>query len=91
MLQMSASRLLLCPLGRHKRALHTPLPHCLSLRARTLFSETGVWEKDYRVETRRGVERWWRPRIQEQWRRDTLQEVSRPPNPIQIKQNKKNR
>ncbi|XP_067094901.1 LOW QUALITY PROTEIN: leucine--tRNA ligase, mitochondrial-like [Osmerus mordax] len=82
-MQMSASRLLLCPLGRHGRALHTPLPHFLSpaphflsLRARTLFSETGVWERDYRVETRRGVERWWRPRIQEQWRRDTLQETS---------------
>lgn len=39
---------------------------------RTLFSETGVWEKDYRTDTRRRVEEWWHPRIMEQWRKDAL-------------------
>ncbi|CAL8355031.1 unnamed protein product [Arctogadus glacialis] len=42
--------------------------------ARTLFSETGLWEKDYRAETRRKVEQWWHPRIMEQWRSDLPQE-----------------
>ncbi|CAL8249668.1 unnamed protein product [Boreogadus saida] len=42
--------------------------------ARTLFSETGLWEKDYRAETRRKVEQWWHPRIMEQWRTDLPQE-----------------
>ncbi|XP_061531144.1 probable leucine--tRNA ligase, mitochondrial isoform X1 [Phycodurus eques] len=39
---------------------------------RTLFSETGVWEKDYRAETRCRVEQWWHPRIMAQWRKDSL-------------------
>uniref|UniRef100_A0A8C5GGF4 leucine--tRNA ligase n=1 Tax=Gouania willdenowi TaxID=441366 RepID=A0A8C5GGF4_GOUWI len=37
---------------------------------RTLFSETGVWEKEYRPETRRRVERWWHQRIKAQWQKD---------------------
>ncbi|XP_054638261.1 probable leucine--tRNA ligase, mitochondrial isoform X2 [Dunckerocampus dactyliophorus] len=41
---------------------------------RTLFSETGVWEKDYRTATRRRVEEWWHPRIMAQWRTDTLED-----------------
>jgi len=47
----------------------------LSPSFRTLFSETGVWEKDYRSETRQRVEEWWHPRIMEQWRKDALEEV----------------
>ncbi|KAJ8288261.1 hypothetical protein COCON_G00009200 [Conger conger] len=50
-----------------------PTCHLQSL-CRTLFSKTGVWEKDYRVETRQKVEQWWSPRIKEQWRRDTQKE-----------------
>uniref|UniRef100_A0A4W5R6K5 leucine--tRNA ligase n=1 Tax=Hucho hucho TaxID=62062 RepID=A0A4W5R6K5_9TELE len=34
--------------------------------ARTLFSETGVWDRDYKADTRRRVEQWWHPRIMEQ-------------------------
>uniref|UniRef100_A0A3B3BWU4 leucine--tRNA ligase n=1 Tax=Oryzias melastigma TaxID=30732 RepID=A0A3B3BWU4_ORYME len=41
---------------------------------RTLFSETGVWDKDYRSETRRRVERWWHPRVMAQWQKDALEE-----------------
>uniref|UniRef100_A0A8C2XHT4 leucine--tRNA ligase n=1 Tax=Cyclopterus lumpus TaxID=8103 RepID=A0A8C2XHT4_CYCLU len=37
---------------------------------RSLFSETGVWEKDYKTETRRRVEEWWHPRIMAQWGKD---------------------
>ncbi|KAM9724515.1 leucine--tRNA ligase, mitochondrial [Menidia menidia] len=48
----------------------------LSPSIRTLFSETGVWEKDYRSDTRRRVEEWWHPRIMEHWRRDALEENS---------------
>ncbi|XP_051921695.1 probable leucine--tRNA ligase, mitochondrial [Hippocampus zosterae] len=40
---------------------------------RTLFSETGVWEKDYRTETRCRVEQWWHPRIMAQWQKDSLE------------------
>ncbi|KAG7469878.1 hypothetical protein MATL_G00133430 [Megalops atlanticus] len=55
------------------------LAPALHLRAccRTLFSETGVWEKDYRAETRRKVEQWWHPRIKESWRNDTQEGDSR--------------
>uniref|UniRef100_A0A8C7FHA3 leucine--tRNA ligase n=1 Tax=Oncorhynchus kisutch TaxID=8019 RepID=A0A8C7FHA3_ONCKI len=63
-------------LGRPRsRADRAPLPHLLSPcprhGARTLFSETGVWDWNYKADTRRRVEQWWHPRIMEQWRRDT--------------------
>lgn len=79
---MPVCRLVLCPLGlarlgRHQGARPTPLPHLLT--ARTLFSETGVWERDYRAETRRRVEQWWHSRIMEQWRKDTQVESSLKP------------
>nr|XP_029537501.1 probable leucine--tRNA ligase, mitochondrial [Oncorhynchus nerka] len=65
------------PRSRADRAL---LPHLLSPcprhGARTLFSETGVWDWNYKADTRRRVEQWWHPRIMEQWRRDTLEESS---------------
>uniref|UniRef100_A0A4W5RHH2 Leucyl-tRNA synthetase 2, mitochondrial n=1 Tax=Hucho hucho TaxID=62062 RepID=A0A4W5RHH2_9TELE len=42
-----------------------PLPHLLSpcprAGARNLFSETGVWDRDYKADTRRRVEHWWHP------------------------------
>uniref|UniRef100_A0A674AZD5 leucine--tRNA ligase n=1 Tax=Salmo trutta TaxID=8032 RepID=A0A674AZD5_SALTR len=82
---MAAYRVSLCPhgsglfrlgLGRPRsRADRAPLPRLLSPcprdGARTLFSETGVWDRDYKADTRRRVEQWWHPRIMEQWRRDT--------------------
>lgn len=52
----------------------SPVPHLLSPCNRTLYSETGVWEKDYRTETRRRVEEWWHPRIMAQWQKDTTAE-----------------
>ncbi|XP_029599375.1 leucine--tRNA ligase, mitochondrial [Salmo trutta] len=90
-MQMAAYRVSLCPhgsglfrlgLGRPRsRADRAPLPRLLSPcprdGARTLFSETGVWDRDYKADTRRRVEQWWHPRIMEQWRRDTLEESSR--------------
>uniref|UniRef100_A0A8C6T5K6 leucine--tRNA ligase n=1 Tax=Neogobius melanostomus TaxID=47308 RepID=A0A8C6T5K6_9GOBI len=48
----------------------------LSRVTRTLFSQTGVWDKDYRPEIRQKVEQWWHPRIMEQWRKDSLEEGS---------------
>lgn len=57
-------------------ALLSPVPRLLSPSNRTLFSETGVWEKDYRTETRRRVEEWWHPRIMAQWRKDAMEEGS---------------
>ncbi|KAM6967529.1 leucine--tRNA ligase, mitochondrial [Aplochiton taeniatus] len=63
-------------LGRLRCALLTPSSHLLSPRLRTLFSETGVWERDYRAETRRNVEQWWHIRIMQQWRRDTQDQSS---------------
>uniref|UniRef100_A0A8C6WLX3 leucine--tRNA ligase n=1 Tax=Neogobius melanostomus TaxID=47308 RepID=A0A8C6WLX3_9GOBI len=50
----------------------------LSRVTRTLFSQTGVWDKDYRPEIRQKVEQWWHPRIMEQWRKDSLEEVLNP-------------
>uniref|UniRef100_A0A8C4DYT9 leucine--tRNA ligase n=1 Tax=Dicentrarchus labrax TaxID=13489 RepID=A0A8C4DYT9_DICLA len=58
----------ICPLFRG--ALLSPVPRLLSPSTRTLFSETGVWEKDYLKETRRRVEEWWHPRIMAQWQKD---------------------
>uniref|UniRef100_A0A671PBM8 leucine--tRNA ligase n=1 Tax=Sinocyclocheilus anshuiensis TaxID=1608454 RepID=A0A671PBM8_9TELE len=40
--------------------------HLIRLSVRGLFSESGVWERDYKAETRRRVEQWWHGRIQEQ-------------------------
>ncbi|KAM9806956.1 leucine--tRNA ligase, mitochondrial isoform 1-T2 [Syngnathus typhle] len=48
----------------------------LSPAIRTLFSETGVWEREYRPETRCRVEQWWHPRIMAQWRKDSQQKDS---------------
>ncbi|XP_057690507.1 probable leucine--tRNA ligase, mitochondrial isoform X2 [Corythoichthys intestinalis] len=45
----------------------------LSPSIRTLFSETGMWEKDYQTETRCKVEQWWHPRIMAQCREDSLE------------------
>uniref|UniRef100_A0A3Q3LIL1 leucine--tRNA ligase n=1 Tax=Labrus bergylta TaxID=56723 RepID=A0A3Q3LIL1_9LABR len=61
-MQASMRTLALCPLGV-ARLGKIPSPRLLSPCIRTLFSETGVWEKDYRTETRRRVEEWWHPRI----------------------------
>uniref|UniRef100_A0AAX7UNG4 leucine--tRNA ligase n=1 Tax=Astatotilapia calliptera TaxID=8154 RepID=A0AAX7UNG4_ASTCA len=73
-MRVSVRRLALYPLFAAQRsgALQSPFLHQISPRSRTLFSETGVWEKDYRTETRRKVEGWWHPRIMAQWRKDVL-------------------
>eukprot|EP00064_Thunnus_orientalis_P007231 superscaffoldBa00000790_g7251 len=80
-MQVSVRKLALYPLGvarsgQIRGALLNPVPRLLSPSSRTLFSETGVWEKDYRTETRRRVEEWWHPRIMAQWRKDALKEGS---------------
>ncbi|KAM9353234.1 leucine--tRNA ligase, mitochondrial [Symphorus nematophorus] len=80
-MQTSVRRLALYPLavarsGQIRGALLSPVPHLLSPSTRTLFSETGVWEKDYQAETRRRVEEWWQPRIMKQWQKDALEEGS---------------
>lgn len=76
-MRVSVRRLALYPLfaAQRRGALLSPFLHQISPRSRTLFSETGVWEKDYRTETRRKVEEWWHPRIMAQWRKDALEEV----------------
>ena len=79
---MSVCSLALHPLarshqvGRLRCVLQRAVPRVRFPGARTLFSETGVWEKDYRAETRRKVEQWWHPRIMEQWKTDMPQEVN---------------
>uniref|UniRef100_A0A8D0CXY1 leucine--tRNA ligase n=1 Tax=Sander lucioperca TaxID=283035 RepID=A0A8D0CXY1_SANLU len=67
-MQVSVRRLALYPLGvarsgQINAALLNPRARLWSPSTRTLFSETGVWEKDYKTETRRRVEEWWHPRI----------------------------
>ncbi|XP_076016960.1 leucine--tRNA ligase, mitochondrial [Genypterus blacodes] len=75
-MQMSVRRLALCPLGAARCGLLRPGPRPLASAARTLFSQTGVWETDYGPETRRRVEKWWHSRIMDQWRKDALTEDS---------------
>uniref|UniRef100_A0A3B5AVR0 leucine--tRNA ligase n=1 Tax=Stegastes partitus TaxID=144197 RepID=A0A3B5AVR0_9TELE len=75
-MQVSVRRLVLFPLcaarpGQSRAALLRPTLRLLSPNTRTLFSDTGVWEKDYRTETRRKVEEWWHPRIMAQWQKDS--------------------
>lgn len=78
-MQGSVRRLAQYPLGvvwsGHVRAaVFGPSPHLLFPSARTLFSETGVWEKVYETGTRCRVEEWWHPRIMAQWR-ESVEEV----------------
>lgn len=79
-MQGSMQRLLLFPLGTARSGRVTapllgPVSWLWRPSARTLFSETGAWDKDYRPETRCRVEEWWHPRIMAQWKKDALQEV----------------
>uniref|UniRef100_A0A8C9VSA9 leucine--tRNA ligase n=1 Tax=Scleropages formosus TaxID=113540 RepID=A0A8C9VSA9_SCLFO len=37
---------------------------CAVVAYRSIYSETGVWEREYKVETRRRVECCWRPQVQ---------------------------
>uniref|UniRef100_A0A3P8V0L5 leucine--tRNA ligase n=1 Tax=Cynoglossus semilaevis TaxID=244447 RepID=A0A3P8V0L5_CYNSE len=73
-MQASVHRLVLYPLaavraGPIRTSLLSPVLRLCSPSSRSLFSDTGVWEKDYRVETRRQVEEWWHPRIKTQWQK----------------------
>uniref|UniRef100_A0A674HMG9 leucine--tRNA ligase n=1 Tax=Taeniopygia guttata TaxID=59729 RepID=A0A674HMG9_TAEGU len=45
---------------------------------RTIYSETGKWEKNYGLETRKRVENWWFPRIKDQFCRISETDKSRP-------------
>ncbi|KAI1885619.1 hypothetical protein AGOR_G00205690 [Albula goreensis] len=65
--------LALARLCRHEGMRFGLARYLLACR-RTLYSETGIWEKDYRVETRCKVEQWWYPRIKDQWRKDAQEE-----------------
>ncbi|NXN06440.1 SYLM protein, partial [Indicator maculatus] len=50
------------------------VPACV----RTIYSETGKWEKSYGLETRKRVENWWLPRIKDQFSRISESDKSRP-------------
>ncbi|XP_021403593.2 leucine--tRNA ligase, mitochondrial isoform X3 [Lonchura striata] len=50
------------------------IPACV----RTIYSETGKWEKNYGLETRKRVENWWFPRIKDQFCRISETDKSRP-------------
>ncbi|XP_041263823.1 probable leucine--tRNA ligase, mitochondrial isoform X1 [Onychostruthus taczanowskii] len=50
------------------------VPACV----RTIYSETGKWEKKYGLETRKRVESWWFPRIKDQFCRISETDKSRP-------------
>ncbi|NXN95169.1 SYLM protein, partial [Rhinopomastus cyanomelas] len=45
---------------------------------RSIYSETGKWEKNYVLETRKRVESWWHPRIKDQFCRISETDKSRP-------------
>ncbi|XP_068616365.1 leucine--tRNA ligase, mitochondrial [Brachionichthys hirsutus] len=79
-MQISMRGLALCQLavaqsGQIKSVLNL-VTRLLSPSTRTLFSETGVWEKDYQTETRCKVEEWWHPRIMAQWQKNAPEEGS---------------
>lgn len=48
------------------------VPACV----RTIYSETGKWERSYGLETRKRVENWWFPRIKDQFCRISETDVS---------------
>ncbi|KAM9309008.1 leucine--tRNA ligase, mitochondrial isoform 2-T2 [Pholidichthys leucotaenia] len=77
-MQVSLRRLVLYPLcaAQCRHALTRPALPLLHPSVRALFSETGVWEKSYQIETRQKVEEWWHPRIMEQWKKEALEEDS---------------
>ncbi|XP_030640342.1 leucine--tRNA ligase, mitochondrial [Chanos chanos] len=80
-MQSAVLRVALCPMGlkgvgRCVGTLFTPGQCPFRASLRSLYSQTGAWERDYRAETRRKVEEWWHPRIKEQWRKDTEDESS---------------
>ncbi|PKU38402.1 hypothetical protein llap_11294 [Limosa lapponica baueri] len=50
------------------------VPACV----RTIYSETGKWEKSYGLETRKRVEKWWLPRIKDQFCKISETDKSRP-------------
>ncbi|KFQ28707.1 hypothetical protein N331_04105, partial [Merops nubicus] len=50
----------------------------LPVPVRTTYSETGKWEKNYGMETRKRVETWWLPRIKDQFCRTSETDKSRP-------------
>ncbi|XP_018610260.1 probable leucine--tRNA ligase, mitochondrial isoform X2 [Scleropages formosus] len=67
-MQLEVYRLLSCHLrlawSLQHRDTALALP-CAVVAYRSIYSETGVWEREYKVETRRRVECCWRPRIKE--------------------------
>ncbi|XP_077432792.1 leucine--tRNA ligase, mitochondrial [Vanacampus margaritifer] len=71
-MKMLRRGMLLYPHGQIRTAFLNLVHRQLSPAIRTLFSETGVWEKDYRAEIRCRVEQWWHPRIMAQWRKEPL-------------------
>ncbi|KAL4657415.1 putative leucine-tRNA ligase, mitochondrial isoform X1 [Arapaima gigas] len=68
-MQVEARQLVMCPLRLAWSSWHTGTTLVPSLRLitarRSIYSETGVWEREYKVETRRKVESWWKPRIKQ--------------------------
>ncbi|XP_065443177.1 leucine--tRNA ligase, mitochondrial isoform X2 [Chrysemys picta bellii] len=44
---------------------------------RSIYSETGKWERDYGLETRKKVEKWWLPRMKEQFCKTSETDKSR--------------
>lgn len=79
-MQTVVKRVSQCPLALVRQGvcsghLLAPVPWFRWSPCRGLYSERGVWEKDYRVETRKKVEQKWHPLIKEQWRRSSREEV----------------
>ncbi|XP_072572298.1 leucine--tRNA ligase, mitochondrial [Paramormyrops kingsleyae] len=73
-------RLALCPLrvapAGWRSGIRPTRPAGAVGSVRTLYSETGVWDREYRAETRRRVELWWKPRIREWWSRSAEEQSS---------------
>lgn len=75
-----AGRSALCPCALLREGTHAsrqpwaPTPWVRWAAWRSLYSETGVWEREYRVDTRKKVEEKWHPQIKEQWKRSSSPE-----------------
>nr|XP_006116480.1 probable leucine--tRNA ligase, mitochondrial [Pelodiscus sinensis] len=50
------------------------VPGCI----RSIYSETGKWERNYGLETRKKIEKWWLPRMKEQFCKTSEIDKSRP-------------
>ncbi|XP_053570537.1 leucine--tRNA ligase, mitochondrial isoform X2 [Bombina bombina] len=69
-----------CLRGRLKGLVAPKKWQCLTGKreVRSIYSETGKWDKEYAVESRRRLEKWWRPKVKERFTTISDVDLSKP-------------